>query len=87
MIQIKILGNKNPQRYAMRRAVRAAQEALLLENPEVEFEVIEVREPQEIQKYTAVSIYPSLVIDEKLVCIGRYPSKNEIREWLQMRIQ
>lgn len=40
-----------------------------------------------MEKYTAVVILPSLVVNEKLVCVGRFPKKNEIAGWLQQAVE
>jgi len=36
-----------------------------------------------MEKYTAVMILPSLVLNEKLVCVGRIPKKDEVITWLR----
>jgi hypothetical protein len=38
-------------------------------------------------EYTSVIAFPSLMIGEKLVCVGRFPSRDEILEWLENEIQ
>jgi hypothetical protein len=87
MIRVKILGTKSPQRYAVRRAVVAAQNSLLDEHPGQEVEITEIKDLQDIERYTAVFIYPSLVINKKLVCVGRFPKKCEILGWFQQALQ
>jgi len=82
-ICVKILGYKTPQRYAVRRAVLAAHDALRAQFPDLQLDVIEVRQRAEMEKYTPVVIYPSLMVNEKLVCIGRFPGKDEIVGWLR----
>ena len=77
-ISVKILGLKSRQRYAVRRAVLAAWNELLHEHPGSELDILELKELLEIQPYTQVFVYPSLVVNEQLVCVGRFPSKNEI---------
>ena len=37
----------------------------------------------EIMRYTPVTVYPSLVINERLVCVGRFPKKEEVLSWLR----
>lgn len=32
---------------------------------------------------TQVVVLPSLVVNEKLVCVGRFPHKDEVISWLQ----
>jgi hypothetical protein len=86
-IRVKILGTKTPQRYAVRRAVLAAQVALGMEYPDLLVDITEVRDLAEIEKVTPVFIYPSLVVNDQLVCVGRYPKKEEILGWFQRAVQ
>lgn len=83
MIQIKILSYKSPQRYAVRRTLTAAQYELQKTCPGMAVEVSEVKLLSEMLAYTPVVILPSLVINEKLVCVGRFPRKDEVITWLQ----
>lgn len=83
MVNVKILSYKNPQRYAVKQTLMAAQNELRRTHPDLEIVVTEVKELSEMEKYTAVVILPSLVINEKLVCIGRFPKKYEIVDWLR----
>ena len=66
-ISVKILGRKTPQRYSVRRAVPAAQAALSQEYPDLQVEIVEVRNRSEVEKVTPVVIYPSLVVNDRLV--------------------
>jgi len=84
MIYVKILGHKTPQRYAIRRAVVAAQSDLLREHPGLEVEIMEIKDSQEILHYTSVIGFPSLMVNGILVCAGRYPRKDEVASWLLM---
>jgi hypothetical protein len=86
-IGVKILSYKSPQRYAVRRTVLAAQNALSLEYPDLQVEIAEVRERSEIEKVTPVVIFPSLVVNDRLVCVGRFPSKDEVIVWFQHALQ
>lgn len=72
-VNVKILGLKKTQRYTVRRAVLVAQNDLDQEIPDLEVKIMEVKTSLEMQQYTAVIVYPSLVIDETLVCVGRFP--------------
>ena len=85
-ISVKILGLKSRQRYAVRRAVLAAWNELLHEHPGLELDIVELKELLEIQRYTQVFVYPSLVVNEQLVCVGRFPSKDEILIWFQQAL-
>jgi hypothetical protein len=85
-IGVKILGSRTPQRYAVRRAVLAAQATLSQEYPDLLVEISEVKELAEIEKVTPVIIYPSLVVNDRLVCVGRFPSKDEMVIWFQQAL-
>jgi hypothetical protein len=61
----------------------AAQNMLKKTYPDLKIEITEVKELSEIEKYTAVVILPSLVVNEKLVCVGRFPSRDEVLGWLR----
>jgi hypothetical protein len=87
MIYIKILSYKKPQRYAVRSALTAAYHSLKKTHPDLEIDITEVKELSEIEKITLVVILPSLMVNEKLVCIGRFPKKDEIIGWLQEALQ
>ena len=50
-------------------------------------EIAEVRELSEIEKITPVVIYPSLVLNDRLVCVGRFPSKEDILVWFHQALQ
>ena len=86
-IGVKILGLKTPQRYAVRRAVLAAQIALSRGYPDLQVEIAEVRQRSEIEKITPVISYPSLVVNDRLVCVGRFPRKDDIMIWFQQALQ
>jgi hypothetical protein len=86
-IGVKILSHKTPQRYAVRRVVLAAQTVLSQEYPDLLVEIDEVRERSEVEKVTPVIIYPSLVVNSRLVCVGRFPKKDEILVWLRQALQ
>jgi hypothetical protein len=83
VVRIKILSYKSPQRYAVKRTLIAAQNELQKTYPDLEIVVTEIKKLSEMEKYTAVLILPSLVMNEKLVCVGRFPKKDEVIEWLQ----
>jgi hypothetical protein len=81
-VQIKILSYKSPQRYAVKRTLMAAQAELQKMYPDFAICMTEIKELSEMEKYTAVVILPSLVVNEKLVCVGRFPKKDEVIAWL-----
>ena len=87
MINIKILSYKSPQRYAVKRTIIAAQNILRNEYPDLEVSVTEIKELSEIEQITQGVILPSLVVNEKLVCVGHFPHKDEVIGWLQEALQ
>ena len=87
MINIKILSYKSPQRYAVRQTLLAARNELRKTHPDLELSITEVKNLAEMEEYTQVVYYPSLVINEKLVCIGRFPKKDEVIRWLQQAME
>jgi hypothetical protein len=87
MIEVKILSYKNPQRYAVKRTLIAAQDELQEQHQGIEIALTEVKEVSDMLEYTDVLILPSLVVNEKLVCVGRFPKKDEIIRWLQDAIE
>ena len=78
-IFVKILGYKRSLRYPLERSVIAAQREL----PNIALLVEHVRTVEEIQRYTPVFALPSLVMNERLVCVGRFPTKAEVLSWLR----
>lgn len=83
MIHVKICSIQYPERYVVRRTIHAAQEELQAEFTGLELEISEVSDPGVIGKYAFVLVLPTLVIDEKVVCSGRFPSREEARGWLR----
>jgi len=83
MLKVKICSLQYPERYALRRMVMAAQAELQAEIPGLEVQVNEVTDPTQIGKYARVLVLPTLVINENVVCSGRFPSKQEVRDWLK----
>ena len=60
----------------------AAQQELLAVDPQLQMTISEVDEAIQINRYASVLVLPTLVINEKVVCSGRYPSQEEIVRWL-----
>jgi hypothetical protein len=67
----------------LRRTVQAALADLRKEYPEVQVRLSELKTWQEIESYTLILAAPSLVIDEQLVCKGRFPGREEVVDWLR----
>jgi Thioredoxin domain len=83
MLSVKICSLRHPERYTLQRLVHAALSELKAEFPALEVDVTELSDPGAIGKYAFVLVLPTLVIDEKVVCSGRFPEKDEVREWLR----
>jgi hypothetical protein len=64
-------------------ALHAATKELQKNIAELEVMVEEIKELTEMERYTPVVILPSLVVNETLVCVGRFPKKEEVVGWLQ----
>jgi hypothetical protein len=86
-LTIKILSMQYPERYAVSRLVAAAHQELLANHPRLELKVTEIADPGEIGKYAFVLVLPTLVINEKVVCTGRLPAKEEVARWLLEAVQ
>jgi hypothetical protein len=83
LLNVKILSLQYPERYVVRRLVTAAQQDLLSRSLDLELDILEVTDPGEIGKYAFVLILPTLVINEKVVCSGRFPAREEVTGWLR----
>ena len=87
MLQVKILSYKSPQRFAVRRTLMAAQRVLRSTYPDFGMNITEVKVLSEIEAYTHSIILPSLVVNEKLVCTGRFPKTDEVVGWLEAALK
>jgi small redox-active disulfide protein 2 len=76
MLTVKILG---PGCANCRKLEAVAREAASSAGVQAEF--VKVTDMKDILAYDLLST-PGLVVDEKLVCSGRIPSRDEIRHWL-----
>jgi hypothetical protein len=83
VVNVKIGSIRYPERYVVRRIVLAAHQELKVEIPSLEVEITELTDPGQIGEYAFVLVLPTLVIDEKVVCSGRFPGKEEVRDWLR----
>lgn len=82
MIKIKILSLGEAERYSVRRLVLVAQHDLQAQGKKVDLTIKEVSSASEIGRFASTLVLPTLVIDEKVVCSGRFPQKAEIVKWL-----
>jgi hypothetical protein len=85
MLDVKILGYRTDQTFAIRRVVVAALDEVRKELPDIESVVTNVKDAQDILQYTQVLMAPGLVVNGKLVylCLGRLPNKDQVVGWLR----
>jgi hypothetical protein len=83
MIDLKILSYHSAQRYALCQTVISARRAFNQEYPQIEVSITELKDWFTIEKYTPILSAPSLVVNESLVCAGRFSSCDEVIDWLR----
>jgi Thioredoxin domain len=86
MLELIILGYHSAQRYAIRQTIVAAQRDIKNEYPDLKISIKELKDWAHIERYTPVLSAPSLVVNEKLVCVGRFPSRQEVLLWIRNAI-
>ncbi len=87
MIEIKILSCRAAQRYALRQRVIAAKREVMAECPGEEIHIRELRDWSSIEPYTLILSAPSLVVNDRLVCEGRFPSREEVLGWVRGAVE
>ncbi len=87
MIEVKVLGCRSAQRYAVKQRVLAARRELIERLPGLEITIQELRGWEVIERYTQILAAPSLVVNERLVCEGRFPSRQEVLDWLSCAVE
>jgi hypothetical protein len=80
---VKILSLGVPERYAVRRIVASIQPELQAANPQLQMNILEINDADQIGRYASFLVMPTLVVNEKVVCSGRFPTREEILGWLQ----
>jgi Thioredoxin domain len=83
VLNIKILSLGDPERYAVRRLVTAVHQELQARYPHLQISISEVNDANQIGRYASVLVLPTLVINEKVVCSGRFPTREEVAGWLR----
>ncbi len=82
MINIKILSLGDPERYAVRRMLTIVHQEIQWRYPQLQMTITEINDASQIGRYASVLVMPTLVINEKVVCSGRFPTREEITSWL-----
>ena len=85
MLNIKILGSGCYNCHLLERITLITLEDLRTEGLAVDTTITRVKHLSEMEPY-AIRLTPGLVINEKLVCAGRVPSKEELSNWLRAAI-
>jgi hypothetical protein len=83
VIFVKILSLGTAERYVVRRLIAAAHQDLLELFPGMQINIREVNDCREIGRLARFMVLPTLVINEKIVCSGRFPTRQEVSGWLQ----
>lgn len=78
MMTIKILGSGCANCRKLEAVARAAAE-----NAGIQAEFIKVTNQVDILAYDILST-PALVINEKVVCVGKIPTQAEVTQWLNV---
>jgi small redox-active disulfide protein 2 len=86
VLKIKVLGPGCYNCYALEGAVAEALEILMEEEKSIQATLQHIDDPMEISQYPLL-FTPGLVVNEKLVCAGRVPKKEEIIEWLRSGLE
>lgn len=86
MLNIKVLGPGCRKCQLVEQMAAAGLEELLSENPNLEATLEHITDLLEIEQYPVLST-PALVVNEKVVCAGRVPNKQEMLGWLKQAIQ
>jgi hypothetical protein len=83
LLIVKILSLGSPERYVIRRMVTAVLQELQACDPQMQITITEVNDADQIGRYASVLVMPTLVINEKVVCSGRFPTREEMVDWLR----
>ncbi len=85
MLDVKVLGPGCAKCYALERAARGALEQLLQEQPSLNVRFEHIEDLLAIEQYP-VLFTPALVVNEKVVCAGRVPKREEILTWYRQAL-
>jgi hypothetical protein len=80
MLNVKVLGPGCAKCYAVEQAAAAGLEVLAKDNPDLEATLVHIEDILEIEQYP-ILFTPALVVNEKVVCAGRIPKKDEVLGW------
>ena len=86
MLNIKVLGPGCDKCDLVEQMAAVGLEELLEEDPSLEITLEHLEDPLEIEQYD-IFFTPALVVNEKVVCAGRVPIKEEVVEWMRAALQ
>jgi len=76
MMEIKVLGPGCPKCQQTEKHVREA-----IQEAGVDASVIKIKDVMDIAKH-GVFMTPAVVVDGEVKCVGKVPSKDEIKGWI-----
>ena len=77
MVSIKVLGSGCAECQLVEALGRQ-----VVEEQAVQTEIISIWDHDEIRKYPIMST-PALIVNDRIVCDGRVPSKQELEDWIR----
>ena len=86
MVNIKVLGPGCRKCQLVEQMAAAGLLELLSEDQKLEATLEHVTDLLEIEKYPIFTT-PALVVNEKVMCAGRVPNKQEVIGWLKQTLQ
>ena len=86
MLNIKVLGPGCRKCHLVEQMAAAGLLEFMSENPILEATLEHSTDLLAIEQYPILST-PALVINEKVVCAGRIPNKQEVLGWFKQAIQ
>jgi small redox-active disulfide protein 2 len=83
MLTVKILGTGCPNCRRLEMETRAALDGAV---PAIDYDLVKLTDFLEIADYGVLSV-PGLVMNDQVVCSGRIPRADQIRQWARDAVQ
>jgi small redox-active disulfide protein 2 len=81
MLTVKILGSGCPNCRYLEAETRLALDMM---DPPIAYELVKVTDFLDIASYGVLSV-PALLMDERVLCAGRIPKREQIAQWARER--